>query len=259
VGSGPHARGRIGRPDAANGLGLGLRYDGAVRATAIVSVATAFVLLGSSILPFLTPAWVGFEQDRSNVTSLTGFSAADVRSLTGQLLGDLVLSGGDFGAHLDSQGPILTAAERQHLRDVRGVFQGFYLLILAAAIVLAVTWRRAREGDARLAWWRGVRRGAAGLIVVVAFLGAISIVAFDAAFEAFHRLFFAAGTYLFDPATSRLVQLFPDQFWSDTVLALGGVTIALAVLTAFVAGRQAGQVSPARARSTALQVGKVTR
>jgi integral membrane protein (TIGR01906 family) len=242
-----------------------------VRATAIVSVATAFVLLGASILPFLTPAWVEFEQHRTVSINWVDIYPENDDRMTESLLSDLVLWTGDFGVRAITErieghpipggaGPVaLTDAERQHLRDVRQVFDGFFLVVLMSAGALAITWRRARPREERLAWWRGVRRGATGLTVAVAVLGAISIVAFDAAFEVFHRLFFAAGTYLFDPATSRLVQLFPDQFWSDTVLALGGVTIALAVLTVFVAGRRAAQASSARASSAALQVGPVAR
>jgi integral membrane protein (TIGR01906 family) len=229
-----------------------------VRAPWLVSISTALVLLGASILPFLTPAWVGFEQDRTQATRLTGFSAADVRAVSGSLLGDLVLSRGDFDVALAGS-PVLTPPERQHLRDVRGVFQGLYVLVLAAVVVLAATWRRAGERDSRSAWWRGVRRGAAGLAVVVVVLGAISLVAFDAAFEVFHRLFFAAGTYLFDPATSRLVQLFPDQFWSETVLVLGAVMLVVAALTAWLAGRRAAEATGLSTQAGTLRVGRAAR
>ena len=62
----------------------------------------------------------------------------------------------------------------------------------------------------------------AGGVVVV---GLAFAVFFDQAFELFHQIFFPPGTYMFDPRTEKLVQLFPDQFWSETSLAL-----ALAVL-----------------------------
>jgi integral membrane protein (TIGR01906 family) len=38
-------------------------------------------------------------------------------------------------------------------------------------------------------------------------------IAFDATFAFFHGLFFAAGTWTFNPATDRLVQLYPERFW----------------------------------------------
>ena len=53
-----------------------------------------------------------------------------------------------------------------------------------------------------------------------------------------HRLFFAAGTYTFDPQTYRLVQLFPDVFWSETTMAVGGLTLFLSLVVALVATRR---------------------
>jgi integral membrane protein (TIGR01906 family) len=144
------------------------------------------------------------------------------------------------------------------MRDVRGVFAGFGLLVLVAAGFLVYAARSARERDSRRELWSAVRRGAAGLAVAIAIIGAVSIVAFDAAFEAFHQLFFAAGTYLFDPATSRLVQLFPDRFWSETTLAVGAVGLVLALGTTWLASRRlALTAEPAPAAS--LSVSGATR
>ena len=39
-------------------------------------------------------------------------------------------------------------------------------------------------------------------------------------FELFHELLFAGGSYTFDPLHERLVQLFPEQFWSETAIVL---------------------------------------
>ncbi len=86
--------------------------------------------------------------------------------------------------------------------------------------------------------WMAIRRGALGLTVGVVLVGVVAAVAFDQLFEAFHVLFFPAGTYLFDPSTDRLVQLFPFQFWEETALVVGGVIVALALVVAFVAGRR---------------------
>ena len=66
--------------------------------------------------------------------------------------------------------------------------------------------------------------------------GVIAIFAFDTAFEIFHQLFFPSGSYLFDPTTDRLVQLFPFALWSETTMALGLVIIALAFALAVFAG-----------------------
>ena len=72
--------------------------------------------------------------------------------------------------------------------------------------------------------------------VVVA--GVVGLVAFDQLFEIFHKVFFPAGSYLFDPTTDRLVQLFPFQFWQETAIAAGVVIIAISLTVAYVAGRR---------------------
>ena len=77
-----------------------------------------------------------------------------------------------------------------------------------------------------------------GLIVAVVVAGVVVTFAFDAVFELFHRLFFPSGSYLFDPRTDHLVQLFPFDFWSETTLVLGGVIVVLAAVVAVLAGRR---------------------
>ncbi len=193
----------------------------------LLPVATALVILGLTVLPFLTP----------------------VTTVTNAILGDLVLARGDFDVANDGT-PVLTEPERSHMRDVRGVFAGFALLVLVATGFLVYAARRARERDSRRQLWTGVRNGAAGLAVVIAIIGGLSLVAFDAMFEAFHELFFPAGTFTFDPATSRLVQLFPDRFWTETTLAVGAVGLIIALgVAAFAYRRLARATAPAAAAS----------
>jgi integral membrane protein (TIGR01906 family) len=143
-----------------------------------------------------------------------------------------------------SGAPVLNDRERAHMLNVRGVFAGFELLVLASVVILGVGFRRVRDAEARAAAWRAVGRGARGLLVGLVVVGAFAALAFDAAFEVFHRLFFGAGTYTFDPRTDHLVQLFPEQFWSDTTLAIGIVALGAAILTAWQARRRAGVAVP---------------
>ncbi|MEO8207399.1 MAG: DUF1461 domain-containing protein, partial [Chloroflexota bacterium] len=88
-------------------------------------------------------------------------------------------------------------------------------------------------------YWGAVRVGSLGLLVGMVVAGLISAFAFDAAFEVFHELFFPAGTYLFNPQTDRLVQLFPEQFWLESSIAVGAVAVALSLVTiALIANRR---------------------
>ena len=215
----------------------------------LIAAATAFVLLGASIVPFTTPSFVHLEQARSGVERLSGLDADTLVHVTDDLLGDLFLWRGDFAVAVDGS-PVLDDRERAHMRDVRGVFTGFEALIVASIVILVVAFRRARDAEARAATWRAVRGGARGLGIALVVVGALVLLAFDAAFELFHRLFFGAGSYTFDPQTERLVQLFPEQFWSETALAIGAVALGAAIFTAWQAGRRAGVTRPARMLAT---------
>ncbi len=203
----------------------------------VVAVATALLILAVAIPLFLNPIWVSFEQGRAEAAAWTGYSDADLRAATGSILSDLVVGPPDFAVTVGGT-PVLDERERQHMRDVRGVFIGFFVAALALAAAALVIAAR-RRGRARKATWRAVRGGAVGLIATLVVAGLVSFVAFDTLFEVFHEIFFAGGSYTFDPASERLVQLFPFAFWQETAIVLGIVAIVIAVVVAWVADARA--------------------
>jgi integral membrane protein (TIGR01906 family) len=208
-----------------------------------IALATAITIVALAIPLFLNPAWVGFEQGRSQAAAWTGFSEADLRTATDSILADLVVGPPDFDVDVAGT-PVLEERERAHMRDVRGVFVGFFVVagILAVVAIAIAVMRRA---DRRVATWRSVRAGALGLVATLVVAGVVALVAFDALFEVFHRLLFAGGSYTFDPRTDRLVQLFPFQFRQETAIAVGVVAIVVALIVAAVAGRRlAAAASP---------------
>jgi integral membrane protein (TIGR01906 family) len=204
--------------------------------SALVGGATILVLVAIGIAPFFTPLWIYPGQDRAQAEAWTGWPTETVHQVTGEVLVDLLIGPPTFDQAVDGQ-PVFTEAEASHLRDVRRVVLMFGAVAIGSAVVLVASLMLLP----RRHFWRAVAGGAKVMAVGVVALGIFSIVAFDAAFELFHRLFFAAGTYSFDPATSRLVQLFPDAFWSETAIAIGVVLLVLATLTFWYASRAAGR------------------
>jgi integral membrane protein (TIGR01906 family) len=230
-----------------------VRTPGGRIAAILISLATTVVIVAIAIVPFLTPAWVGFEQDRSQAQAWTGFTADELRTATNAILADLVIGPPDFDVEIAGT-PVLNEREQAHMRDVRTVFAGLYVLAAIGAVGLVLAGRR-RD---RAATWRAVRGGALGLTAGVVVLGGIALVAFDQLFEIFHEVFFPAGSYLFDPATDRLVQLFPFQFWQETAIVVGVVIIAIALGVAAFAGRRAARpvaADPARDLAPATEAG----
>lgn len=214
-----------------------------VLAALVTGIATALVVLALAILPFLNPVWVGFEQGRAQAAAWTGFNPADLAYATNEILADLVLGPTDFDVELNGQ-PVLVEREREHMRDVRNVFAAFYVAAAAGALVLVGAYlvARSRGVRSRVAFWRRLA-GIGKVIAIVTVAGGVTgVLFFDTAFEAFHRLFFPAGTYLFDPATDRLVQFFPEQFWVETTIGVGVVVIVLSVGLSLLGGRRAARL-----------------
>jgi len=203
----------------------------------LVAIATPCVIVGLSVLVFLNPMWVGFEQDRSNVDQLTGYTAAQVHDVTGSVLSDLVFGPPNFAVTVNGA-PVLDARERGHMVDVRTVMGQLGGAAALAAVVLVALGLYSR--GRRWFWW-AASIGGKVLLVGVVVVGLAMTVFFDQIFELFHEIFFAPGTYLFNTTSEKLVQLFPDQFWSETSIALAGVVLLLAAIVGLGGARLAAR------------------
>jgi integral membrane protein (TIGR01906 family) len=214
-------------------------------AAILTGVAAAFVLVAVAVLLFLNPVWVSFEQGRTHAAELTGFADADLRAATDAILHDLVIGPPDFAVAVGGV-PVLEERERAHMRDVRAVFGGFFLIAGVMAVGLTVLVAGARRAGHSERAWSAVATAMRWLTVGVVAAGVIAAVAFDQLFELFHELFFPAGTFLFDPRTDRLVQLFPFEFWSETTIVLGVVIVIAATVISIGAGRRARRATADR-------------
>ncbi|HET7677594.1 MAG TPA: DUF1461 domain-containing protein [Candidatus Limnocylindrales bacterium] len=226
---------------------------------ALVGAAVAIVIVAAAVLVVFQRPYIHAALDSAGSAAILGIAPGEARAISDRTI-DALWGGGDFlavraaapGCGLaDCTGSFYGRAEAAHLGDVRVVLFGFLALAAAAFAFLVaalVRWRRE-------AWfWRAVASGAALLALVFAGLGLFFLLAFDIAFELFHRVFFPGGNWAFDPATQRLVQLYPIPFWQLTSGVLGGLVIAGGAATWWLARRaswQAAQTPPARASDAA--------
>jgi integral membrane protein (TIGR01906 family) len=111
---------------------------------------------------------------------------------------------------------------------VRTVSLDLGLVALVAAVLLLAVGAASRG---RRLFWQSVALGGRILAVGVVIVGIGFALFFDQAFQTFHEIFFPAGTYTFDPRTEKLVQLFPDQFWTETSVAISLAILVLALAT----------------------------
>jgi integral membrane protein (TIGR01906 family) len=207
------------------------------------TVALAILLTGPMLL--FAPPFVSFMQARHDVAARVGTDQATVDRATGAMLRDLLLDG-DFTVSIrDSGEPVLDDSERSHMRDVGAVVRTLLLIDVVALVAVALAGRRLRrEPDRR---GRLILVAAAGIGLTALVLAAFFAFAFDAAFAAFHAVFFDPGTWQFGP-DSNLLRFFPQPFWFELALMAGGTIVLGALLASALAWRD---IARARRRAPA--------
>jgi len=191
---------------------------------ALFALAAAALTIAATAAIFLTPPVVHLLLGVSDAPATLGVEPAVAEGLSDALVGDL-LTDGTFDAPLGGA-PLLSAGERAHLVDVGGLLRTVLgagvggLLLLGFARMRRRTWLRAAARDGALLIAGGALAAAAAFAL-----------AFDATFSFFHGLFFAAGTWTFNPATDRLVQLYPERFWILAALLFCATLAAISLIT----------------------------
>ncbi len=194
-----------------------------------LAIPLLLVMIGTRLL--MTPLFFSFEYNRADFPAdFYGFTRED-RLRYAPYATEYLTNGADIdflGSLTFPDGsPLFNARELHHMRDVKALTQVAFLVTTAIGILWlissALLWRASRR-DLRM----GLRAGALltlGLIVAIV-VG--SITSWDTFFTDFHRLFFAQGTWQF-LYSDTLIRLFPEQFWFDSALVIGGFTVVSAV------------------------------
>jgi integral membrane protein (TIGR01906 family) len=206
-------------------------------ASAVTAISTGLLILGLAVVPMLTPVYIHAALDDAGSAAFLAVAPTQAYDLSDRTVTELVFGPATFAFPMEDGGPsFYDAAEASHLRDARAVFYGFLAAVVAALVVLAAGVVRSSRAAP---FWRAVSRGALGLAAAFAVVGALFLVAFDAAFTLFHEIFFPGGNWSFDPRTEHMVQLYPIPFWERTATVLGALAIVLGLAAWWLARRRA--------------------
>jgi len=124
---------------------------------------------------------------------------------------------------------VFSQDEYAHMADVREVFHGAEVGAVLAFFVAGFRIMRARSQGYALRLVRAGSLVAAGIVTVI---GLAAAVAFEPLFLLFHDVFFPQGNFLFDPASSNLIRLYPEWYWQGITAGVGLSFIAVALLVA---------------------------
>lgn len=206
-----------------------------------IALAVPMLLVLVSARLVMTPLYLQIEYTRPGFPAdFYGFTTEDrlryaPYALHYLLSGEPISYLGDL--KFEDGTPLFNGRELQHMVDVKIVTQLAFgagitlgLLTLFAAYVL---WRR---HETRADLWKGLLSGSLITLGLIASIVILSILAWDVFFTGFHRMFFADGTWQF-LYSDTLIRLFPEQFWFDAALVIGGLTFAGAFALLFMSIR----------------------
>lgn len=150
--------------------------------------------------------------------------------------------------------PLYNERELRHMADVKAVAQtafGWHT-VLGIPLVGAILWL-GLSAERRAILRRSLVYGGMVTLASVVALAIGVALNWDTFFEGFHRLFFESGTWRFE-YSDTLIRLFPERFWFDAALTIGGLTIS-AELTlmgiAWIWGQRNKAAAPADAPTQA--------
>ena len=162
-------------------------------------------------------------------------SAAEIRDYFVNDAGYLAITVKEGG----NQVPLYSEKEVLHMHDVKRVMRVLFRVneIALAVVLMTVAGRFlwAREGDLRrlareTLWGLGLGALFAGFVAVLAVTG------FDAAWNQFHEIIFSNDFWKLDPDTDRLIQMFPESYWQESVIMLAVMVVTEGAALALLAG-----------------------
>ncbi|MCA9905965.1 MAG: TIGR01906 family membrane protein [Anaerolineae bacterium] len=193
----------------------------------LLSLAVPILLVLINVRLVMSPLFVQIEYQRPGFPDdIFGFTRDDRLTYAPYAINYLIDNRdisylGDL--RFEDGSPLFNSRELRHMRDVQTVTRYAFLFGIAAGVVAfasAVTLYRARQpGILRMAFLRGALMTLLFIAVVVV----LAVVGWQMFFTGFHELFFSEGTWYF-LTSDTLIRLFPEQFWFDAALTIGGLT-----------------------------------
>lgn len=128
--------------------------------------------------------------------------------------------------------------ELRHMYDVKIVVQITFLVTTILSVLTAgLIFLLARKKHHQVIK-RGFRNGAIFSLAVIIAIIIVAVFNWDFFFTTFHTIFFESGTWVFF-YSDTLIRLFPEQFWFDAAMTIGGTTILAALIALFLTRQRA--------------------
>jgi integral membrane protein (TIGR01906 family) len=122
--------------------------------------------------------------------------------------------------------------ELEHMLDVKNVVGGAMNVLKVGFVLLLGLAIWAWLGKWIAEYLMGLERGSVILLALIGLIILLVLLMFNYIFVLFHQIFFTSGTWSF-LYSDTLIRQFPERFWQDTFLMVGGLSVGLGLLTFF--------------------------
>ena len=164
-----------------------------------------------------------------------GFGKYSISRISGITDTDLSQVGADIRSYINSGDEPLSVQTRilgekrdlfndrevAHMKDVKQLVRGVYVLALVSAVYLAamtVVGFALQRGRFVPDLAKRMALGGGLTLALLVVFGIVALVGFDGVFLKFHQLSFANDFWRLDPRTDYLVRIFPLDFWFDATM-----------------------------------------
>ncbi|MBI5669822.1 MAG: TIGR01906 family membrane protein [Chloroflexi bacterium] len=207
----------------------------------LLTLAFPFLLVMACIRLVMTPLFLQLVYNRPGFPDdLYGFTTQD-RLTYAPLALEYLLNGADITFLSNLRFPdgkaMYNERELRHMRDVKQVTQlAFGAAVIVGVMALSAALFLATDRRTRRYLRFGVLYGSSLTLALIVAIVIVAVVNWNVFFTGFHQLFFEGGTWRFE-YSDTLIRLFPEQFWFEAALTIGGLSVIGAGLTFLLAGR----------------------
>jgi len=224
--------------------------------TAPGSIALILGLLIASIEMFaVNTKFYQREYHKLGTAQSIGISEEDLNRVTDRLIGYTVDAEDNLDIQAEIKGEmreVFDAREKAHMVDVKALYLGARTVRIVSLVLAAVLFAAAfiaGRGDALRTLCRSFLWVSVGFVAFVGAIGLYAAIDFSSFWTSFHHVFFTNDLWLLDPRTEVLIQMVPEQFFSDLVARIIARFVAIFLTLNLAAA--AGLIYIKRRRRTA--------
>lgn len=223
-------------------LGIRMRHgigEMWMRRLSIIFIAL-FVVLTPIVLLLTDVQMVAFNRDyyraeytKYRIPEYIGMKMNNLMDSTEKLLSYLDNKRNDLdfkGSFIKGEEEFFSQRDKQHMVDVKGLFvKGRFIrnfsAIYIAIFLLLLFWKKPVKRQLRKLAACGIAAAVAGIAPVLIIVVLMSI-DFYKYFTVFHKIFFTNDLWLLDPSNDRLINIFPQDFFTDMAFSISYLYIA---------------------------------